>query len=121
MKNIFIIFFFLVAQSLYAENSCNIRMPAASNSFGEKLQEFTSDIIINNCEKGRQMNIILGRTVHHMTIIGKYCDLDKQVINMGTLANGPLGFMCTYNGNKEPLSQKDIPPESLFSGRMKFK
>ena len=116
MKNIFIIFFFLVAQSLYAENSCNIRMPAASNSFSEKLQEFTSDIIINNCEKGRQMNIILGRTVHHMTIIGKYCDLDKQVINMGTLANGPLGFMCTYNGNKEPLSQKIFRQKVFFLG-----
>ena len=96
-------------------------MPVSSNSFGEKLQKFTSDIIIKNCEEGRQMNIVFGRTIHHMTIIGKYCDLDEQVISMGVLGGGHLGFMCTYNGNKEPLSQKDIPPEDLFSGRMKLK
>ena len=109
MNKFFYFVLFSFTTLTYAEN-CEFQL-SKNGKESDKDKEKITSIIVNHCKVGESLTMSNGSSRGHITIIRKYCDLDKQVISLGFGNYGSMGFMCIFNGNKDPLLEEDFPPK----------
>ena len=110
MKYIFTTLFFLFFSSLVSAENCEFQL-TKSGKESDKSKAAITSIITNSCLVGEPLVMSKGSSRGHIAIIRKYCDINKPVIPLGYGNYGNMGFMCTYNGNKDPLVEKDFSPK----------
>ena len=110
MKIIYSVLLSLLFSPLILAENCEFQL-TKSGKESDKSKEAITSIIVNSCTVGEPLVMSKGSSRGHIAIIRKYCDIDKPVIPLGYGNYGSLGFMCTYNGNKDPLVEEDFSPK----------